>query len=146
MVFAETEDHKETDTCCHAHTGLSAIVRSSRFHPPVKKADDGGRGVAFGVPAPARICRHRPRIPQNGWCNAGTLMSSGNWFRPRAVARVSLPSMLISRSGIRLEWASAPAQAPIILAHLRRLNEAPCEQGIMLSPFVTKTSLCPRAN
>jgi hypothetical protein len=39
MVFAETEDHKETDTCCHAHTGLSA----------------GGRGVAFGVPAPAPV-------------------------------------------------------------------------------------------
>jgi hypothetical protein len=32
MVFAETEDHKVTDTSCHAHTGLSAIVRSSRFH------------------------------------------------------------------------------------------------------------------
>jgi hypothetical protein len=32
MVFAETEDHKETDTCYHAHTGLSAIVRSSRRH------------------------------------------------------------------------------------------------------------------
>ena len=31
MVFAETDDHKETDRCCHAHTGLSAIVRSSRF-------------------------------------------------------------------------------------------------------------------
>jgi hypothetical protein len=32
----------------------------------------------------------------------GTLMSSGNWFRP-TVGRVSLPSMLPSKSGIRLE-------------------------------------------
>jgi hypothetical protein len=55
MVFAETEDDKETDTCCYAHTGLSAIIRSSRFHRAQRKADDGGRGVAFGVPAPAPV-------------------------------------------------------------------------------------------
>jgi len=25
-VFAKTEDHKESDTCCHAHASLSAIL------------------------------------------------------------------------------------------------------------------------
>ena len=66
MVFAKTEDHKETDTCCHAHTCLLPRPHLPVRHgpiialpPPVKKTDNGGRGVAFGVPAPAPVERRK---------------------------------------------------------------------------------------
>ncbi len=33
MVFAETEDHKETDTCCHTQTGRNGSLSASNFCP-----------------------------------------------------------------------------------------------------------------